>query len=286
MRRPRAAPALLVGTALAASLPAMAQEPGSLSGDPRAAWEAVHRVRALEALASDLSDVQAYWARLATSQLSASDAALGVALFELGESRWLSGDIADAREALDSCIRQTAERQRCAELRARIDLEVEAVRAVPVHWTFDDADHGLFHPRAFWERGSIRLGRVGDDGVLLWRTHVDALGNDQLVAGFDRPVPPPARVSLTVRAQSRDARLEVVVEDDLGHQYPLTRPALRLPQGETVRVTLPLVDRSGPGPDMPPLDASRLYRLRLVDVTARRGGTGEHVVVLSDLVIE
>lgn len=275
-----------LGLALVVSTGAAAQEPSALSGDPRAAWEAVHRVRAREALASDLSGVLAEWSQLSASQLSAADPALGEALLSLGEARWLSGDIAGAREALDACVRQAAGRQRCAELRATIDLEVEAVRAVPVHWTFDDADHGLFHPRAFWERGSIRLDRRGEDGVLIWTTRVDALGYDQLVAGFDRPSPAPARITLTLRSEARDARLEVIGEDDAGHRYPLTRPPLRLPQGETVRVTLPLVARRGLEPDMPPLDPGRMYRLRLRDVTALDGTPGDNTLLLTDLVIE
>ncbi len=264
--------ALVVGAA-----PAAAQE-GPVTGDRRAAWEAVHRLRAEEALASDLHEVLTGWGNLATARLTVADPALGTALYELGEARWLAGDIPGAREALDTCIRQTAERARCAELRGRIDLEVDAVRALPQHWTFDDADHGLFHPRAFWDRGTIRLDRQDNDGVLVWSTRVDARGPDQLVAGFDRPSPAPAVLRLDVTSTVLDAALEIVVEDDLGGVAVLTRPPARLPAGRRIQLTVPLRDGA--------LDPTRLYRLTLRDATAQAGSLGANTLVLHDLVIE
>ena len=92
---------------------------------------------------------------LVRSDLPADDPSLAEALVRLAEARWESGDVEGAREALDRCIRTGLDRTRCIDLRTGLDLEVDGVHAVPVRWTFDGPDHGVFHPRPFWSKGSF-----------------------------------------------------------------------------------------------------------------------------------
>lgn len=276
---------LAAGLLCGAPTASRAQDATALSGNPPAAWRALAVLRARADLSSDLSGVRRDLDNLVASELTSTDPALGAALLALGELRWLAGDVDGARDALDACVRQAAQRVTCAMLRGTIDLEVEAVRAIPVRWTFDDADHGLFHPRAFWDRGSIRLDSRDGDGVLAWSSRVDALGEDQLVAGLDRPSPAPTRLRLRATSREVEARLEVRLIDDLGHAYLARAMPFRLPRRQTVDLDIALRDAIPVDPTSPPLDPARLYRLVLRDATGTTGFVGRNEIALHELAL-
>lgn len=259
--------------------------PVASGAEPREAWEAVHRLRAQAALSSQLRPVLQAWMDLASAKLPADSPSLGQALYELGELRWTAGDIRGARDALDQCVRQTPQRSRCAELRGAIDLEVDAVRSVPVHWTFDDADHGLYHPRIYWDRGALKLSPTpAGEGTLRWQKRIDASGADHLVAGLDRPSPVPRRLRLDISSEALTARLEVRLEDDLGRSTVLSPSPVRVEAGERVQVTFAFPSPSqGSGPVH---DAGHPHRLYLIDLTDLEGVMGTNTLVLYDLILE
>ncbi len=220
---------------------------------------------------------------LVHSEIPGGDPALPEALYWLARLRWLQGDLEGARAALDACMGTVAGRARCAALRARVDLDAEAVRALPVVWTFDDDSHAVFHPRPVWDVGSIRIDRTPEGGVLWWTTTVGPR-EDRLEVPFSAPEPAPSEVRLTVSSALLDAALAVDLVDDLGRSYAVSAVPIRLPRGERRTVTLSLDSASSA--DGRRLDPRTLDRLVIRDVTAATGAAGLSHIGLHDLRIE
>lgn len=282
MRR-RAPTVGVLGAVLAAlhggASPALAQDP--------AAWQAVHEALLVDALGGDRLSAASRYEQLVRIELPAGDPSLSLALFWLGHARWVVGDLAGAREALDRCIRTGLDRARCLDLRSRIDLEAEAIHDLPVVWSFADADdHGVFHPRTFWDQGAVRLSEAADgEDVLAWSTRIDPLRPDELVVGFRDPTPRPREIRWTLRSLEVEATLEIVLFDLEGHAYVVPPGRTRLPVRETVQVVLDLSDARPTNTDAPPLDPARLHRMVVRDLTGLSGQLGRNELEVLALVV-
>jgi hypothetical protein len=260
----------------------------SSDDDARRNWELTQAGLLEEVLSGNLEAAEARYQAISelilpaeeTRQLTVADASLPEALYWLGRARWARGDVDGAREALDRCIRAGVEKAPCLDLRSRIDLDVEAVHQVPTSWTFEDANHGVFHPRALWHRGSLRLVNDGDTSQLEWRTHVDGTTPDELVVGFREPEPTPETLRIVIRSLELDGALQIVFEDTEGQIYiPETKP-IRLDKGVTRDIVISISEFRSAVPGGPTLEPERLHRLRIRDATGLTGQLGPNVWAL------
>jgi hypothetical protein len=257
--------------ALAALLtPALA----AAQDDAERSWELVQGALLTEVLDGDLGSARERYAALVRSELPAGDPSLALAQFRLGEVCWVLGDPGAAREVLDACIRAGVEKARCLDLRSRIDLEADAVHTVPVEWTFADAHHGFLHPRAWWDKGSIRLVADNTRSELVWSTQVDGSQEDVLVMGFRDPTPAPRAVYIRLTSTQLDATIGVEVEDLDGHTYAIAGRDPVVPRGQAAELELRFADMIPVLPGTPPLNPARLHRLYLLDRSGRAGQSG------------
>ena len=209
-------------------------------------WELTQMSLLDEALTGDMRAAENSYESIAhailppeeTRQLSLADPALPRVLYWLGRARWTLGDIDGARDALDRCIRTGLEKGPCLDLRSRIDLENDAVHELPVAWDFEDALHGVFHPRRFWHRGSIRIIADETSSLLEWSTTVDGSTQDELVVAFRSPQPAPKTIRLVVWSGELDGALQVVLEDIEGQTYIPEAKPIRVAQQEVSEIIL------------------------------------------------
>lgn len=197
-------------------------------------------------------------------RLPADDPLRGDVLFALGRATWVLGDTDTSRTWLLEGIRTGACPTRCRDLLERVELERASVASLPIHWSFDadGAEHALFHPWRFQERGSIR---TSSSGTLVWRTTPDRRQPDRLTMGF-RDVGTVSALSLRLASVSRDAALQIVVLDVDDQRFGL-QEALRVPAGApyvaklTPDAFVPVQDTTGR------LDPTRFAELWLVDIS-------------------
>jgi hypothetical protein len=207
-------------------------------------------------------------------------------VYRLAMTRWSGGRYDDARETAMAGIRGGACRARCTDLVARIDLDRAAIRVVPTTWTFS-GDHGVFHP---WEHehGTLRTrtGTAPGEADLEWSTDVSVRESDELVFGFDRPTPAPARIRLTVRSTAFEAWLRLWAQDDTGREYVLGS-SVRIPTDQSVELAVRVADARPLDGRPEPLDPGRLWRVWIRDVTHLSGtGSGPNTLVIDDLTVE
>lgn len=209
------------------------------------------------------------------------------ALYALGRLQSELGEPEAARTALLEGIRTGSCLDPCHELLGRIELEQESITTLPVRWTFDDSDHGFFHPWQFDDRGTIRLERRSEDTFLLWRTTVDVRG-DQLVVGFDNPTPPPSRIRFTAQARLTEAWLQVVVIDDLGRAYSPPTGNIHIPVNRPTLIEVDLSAVHPVDPLDPVLDAGSIALVQLRDVSGIEGEPhgSVHLIYLDDFEVE
>ncbi len=206
-----------------------------------------------------LASVEVY-GRLAR-ELPVQDPLRGDALYWLGHAHHLLGNPEAAREALREGIRTDLCPTRCRDLLEAVELEQARATELPLVWSFDAPDHGLFHPWRFGDRGPVQL----QQGALMWTTLPDPRQYNRLVMGFDE-VGPVAAIGLDLEARGRDMRLQVVVTDRRNRQFGLP-DALRLRAGQRAQVRLeprdfvPVEEGSGV------LDRTAFAELWLVDIT-------------------
>jgi hypothetical protein len=248
-------------------------------------WEQTQQALLDEALTGNLERAAVAYTLIAdailpaveTRQLKVADASLPQSLLWLGHAMWSMGDVAGAREALDRCIRAGIDKGPCLDLRSRIDLDVDAVHEVPLTWTFETADHGFFHARSLWHRGSLRLKMLDDTSVLEWSTTVDGSKQDELVVGLRDPYPEPKSVRLVARSEVLDGALQIVLEDTEGHVFVSETKPIRFDKGVVVDVQLRVDAFRSAVPGGPALDPSRLHRLRIRDATGLTGQLGSNI---------
>lgn len=279
----RGGPAIAVALAALACAFTLARAPGhaaedAAAGDPQRSWRLVQEALLLEVLDGDLRAARARYEALVKSELPAGDPSLALAEYRLGEVCWLLENDAAAREALDACIRAGVQKSRCLDLRSRIDLEADAVHDVPSSWTFSDAHHGFLHPRAYWDRGSIRLETGGEGDAerseLVWSTQVDGSQEDVLVVGFRAPTPAPRSFQIRLVSTQLDATLAFELEDLDGNRYTTPGRDPVFTRGAQGDLTVRLADLVGINPGTPLLNPARLHRLYVWDRTGRTAQTG------------
>jgi hypothetical protein len=271
--------AIAVALAAAGALFALARAPShaagdATAGDPERSWRLVQEALLLEVLDGDLRAARARYEALVKSELPAGDPSLALAEYRLGEVCWLLEDDDAAREALDACIRAGVQKSRCLDLRSRIDLEADAVHEVPSSWTFADPHHGFLHPRAYWDRGSIRLVSDAERSELVWSTQVDGSQEDVLVVGFRAPTPAPRSFQIRLVSTQLDATLAFELEDLDGNRYTTPGRDPIFARGAPADLTVRLADLVGVDAGTPLLNPSRLHRLYVWDRTGRTAQTG------------
>lgn len=209
------------------------------------------------------------------------------ALLALGRLQSELGEPDAAREALLEGIRTGSCLDPCQELLGRIELEQESITTLPVRWTFDDSDHGFFHPWQFDDRGTIRLERRSEDTFLVWRTTVDVRG-DQLVVGFKDPRPPPSRIRFVAQARLTEAWLQLVVIDDLGRAYSPPTGNVHVPVNRPTVVEVDLSAVHPVDPLDPVLDPAQIALVQLRDVSGIEGEPhgSVHMIYLDDFEVD
>jgi hypothetical protein len=202
-----------------------------------------------------------------------------------------NGDLDGARARLDACLSlassTTASRGACLEARATLDLEADAVRTLPTVWTFDSPDHGLAHPRAWWDQGDIALIPATEGGGLRWTVRVDAERDDRLALAFALQDASPRVVRIELTSAREAGALRAVVEDLDGRTWAVEERDWQAPADARARWTIEL-DHLLPEDGLAPstLDLRRLHRLYIMDRTARLGAYGTHVWTLHSLTVE
>lgn len=245
-------------------------------------WARTHDVVLGLALSGDLGQARVALDDLVHNQIGAGDPALIEAQYHLARVRTLQGDLAAARDALDACIRTGQDKARCLDLRSELDMEAEAVSELPIRWTFATEDHGLFHPRAYWDKGTIRIRTAGNGSWLAWSTRVDATKEDRLVVPLRDPSPSPSLVRVRVESMEREAALTLQLTDADGARFDFPGPPARVRPGKPATLSFRIADaRPAPGTESGVLDPSQLYRIALVDVTALLGTFGPNELRLT-----
>lgn len=208
------------------------------------------------------------------------------ALYRLGAARYALGDTRGAREALLEGIRSGLCRAPCYELLGEMELEAASIQALPVHWTFDDGDHALFHPWAYDDKGSIRVQSPdeAENPALIWSTEVDVRKGDQLVIGLRSMSPPPRTLSVRMQAVPNPAAIRIRVVDNHGHTYTHPGGVFRIPTDRPTTLDITLTELQSDDPQAPPLDPANLHRVYLEDFSAFNGTIpGENQLYLDDL---
>jgi len=225
-----------------------------------------------EAAYGDIDQAVKTYERL-VGRLPGDDPLRGDVLFALGRAHWSTGRLDASRTWLLEGIRTGVCPTRCRDLLERVELEAARVTQLPLTWTFDDgAEHALFHPWRFQDRGGVRT----DAGTLVWRTSPDRRQPDRLVMGLG-DVGPVSSLELELASVSRDMTLQLVVITVDDRRYGL-REALRVPTGMPFHAQVSPADFV-PVEDGPPVLVDDAFaELWLVDITDE----GEPLVVALD----
>lgn len=221
--------------------------------------------------------------RLVNSEIPEGDPSMSGAYLTLARLLAESGQLDEAREVLEGCLRTGQARGACVELRSTLDLEAAAVRTVPITWTFDTPDHGVFHPRAYWDKGDLKLRRDDATTWLAWSTRVDGVREDELVVPLANPSPGPRTLRLRARATAMRAEIEVELVDEDGRRF-VPRPAsIEIPAEGWTDVEITLRDATPLDGGTARLDPTRLHRIVLRDATGLTGSVGRNEVHFDSL---
>lgn len=250
---------------------------GWMSPNPAAAqdqthWNDLQAALLAEAAFGDQEMALREYERL-VRDLPGDHAVLPHAIYRLAETRKAMGNLEGAREALLSGIRSGSCRAPCQALLGRIQLELDAVRTLPVLWTFDDSKHGIFHPWELDEVGTVRVQtkEETENPALTWETTVDIRANDRLVVGFKTPLPAPREVSFRMQSAARAGAVRIRVTDRSGHQYIQSGASSRVDFRAPTKVVVALKDLVPVDPNQRPLNPAEIYRLYIEDVSAMNG---------------
>ena len=253
-------------------------------------WEALHQGLLLAA-SGDLSGAIGSYEGLKRN-LPAEDPLRAEALYWLGHSRWIQGDVEGAGAELRECARvPSVHRVNCLELLNEIELEASSIASIPMKWSFD-APHGFVHPLAYSDKGSLRIAAdaPGGDAALQWLTVVDSRKDDLVVVGFRDPHPVPSEIRFSARSTAFPARLRLWVYDTLGRRYTVHgQSAVQVPTDRWVEVVVPLAHLESDDPTAGPLQLGLIERLVLQDVTAfgpSLAASGENALYIDDFVVE
>ena len=236
----------------------------------RALWDAL----LTEAERGDVAGAVQRFQELSRT-LGAESATQAEALYWLGHGLYELDRIPDARGALLDGIR-SGRCPQCRDLLEEIELELHSVTAVPTLWTFDDGQHGLFHPFAVQDQGAIQVADGLTGPALRWTTLVRDREPDRLELGLRTTSA--RQVRFSIRSVSLDALIEVRAEDVFGRLY--TSDPIEVPDGPVRRVVVPL-DAFSRVETGEPLDPAEVARVELVDLTGARL-SGANVLWIDD----
>lgn len=205
------------------------------------------------------------------NSLAADDPVRGWALFWLATERLEWDRVDAARESLRDCIRSGPARDVCQELLARVELEQRAARTLPTTWTFE-GPHGVILPGP----GRMAL----ESGDLVW-THVrDPANPGTLLFGTALPPDaPPSTITLSLTSVDRESWIGIVLVDVDGNVTPAPEGVQRVAADRTTALVTRLDHANG-------LDASRLERVLIRDVTGMDDAGSTSVLRLHELQIE
>lgn len=230
--------------------------------------EEVQRALIAEALRGDLDTAIRRYQTLVRS-LPDTDPNWRLAVLSWARALYDEGRIGEARDALRMATRKGQCAAHCQSLLQLIAIDQESVRTLPVIWTFDNENPGLFHHWSRQELGEL----VAQPGALRWTTMADPRRidrPDRLVVGFIRPEPPPTTVTFLVRSLGVPSWVRVQVEDEAGDRF--VSPLIRLDTDEETQVKAELSDLQPVDPDTT-LVPAEISRVSIEDLTgAQRAG--------------
>lgn len=190
-----------------------------------------------EVLYGDLEGARVRYMRLAQDE-AVDGVARADAVFLWGRVLYDLGRYEEAREVLLEGIRSGTCPQRCRLLHETMEIDLASVDELPVTWTFDRANHGVFHPSAVQDLGSIKLAlSPNGDPALMWTTTSQMGRSDRLVMGVRRPEPPPEVLELGVTSVQAPAVLRAYVVDEVGRLYGQEEP-IRLAAGVRMQLAI------------------------------------------------
>lgn len=224
----------------------------------------VQRALISEALRGDLPGaIRRYQTLIRT--LPIEDPLWLAAIVGYARAKYDEGKVSDARDALQQAIRKGRCEAECQQLVQHIAIDQESIRRLPVLWTFDNENAGLFHHWARQDSGEL----VAAPGALSWTTRAepDPQSTDQLVLGFIRPEPAPQRIAFRVRSVRAPSWVRIVLEDEAANRFVTRTLELAPNVVSTVEAVISDVVAEDPTSRLNP---SRITRVALEDLTGSR----------------
>ncbi len=240
-------------------------------GQSRSERALVQRALVSEALRGDLARAISRYQQLVRT-LPDDHPLWTVAIVAYARALYDEGRVAEAREALREAIRKGRCEADCQQLLQHVAIDQESVRTLPVEWSFDNQNPGLYHHWAHQDLGEL----VAGPGALSWTTRADPdpKRSDKLVAGFVRPEPPPSRLEFTLRSVQVPSWVRVVLEDEAGSRF--VTHTVEVPANEVLTVEALVADVVAEDPTTR-LDPGRITRVSLEDLTGSRR-PGAHTI--------
>jgi hypothetical protein len=248
-------------------------------------WSSQYDARLSQALGSEPSEAIAVYEAL-LAQLPQENPQRGDVLYWLGRARWSAGDLAGAKQSLESARGYRNSRPRARILLGRLSAEEKAVRGVPYREEFR-------HDAGPWVRGWER-GRENDlsvhDGpggrVARWVTEVQEGEDDFLIFGLNTDGAKIGQFAMRIWSDSLTSHFRILIEDDEGRRW--TAPVQVIKAGKWRDVSISLKDfvrADAPAARGKP-DSRRLKWFIFRDVTAfHSAARGENTVFIDDLSI-
>ena len=250
------------------------------------AWGALQDAQLAESIDGNLSSAMATYEQL-MKRLHIDDPVRGDALYAYARAAWMLGDDARARQVLLQGIRTGTCDVPCRDLLERIDFEAYAVASLPVRWTFQGSEHGLFHPWRLDEYGALRVSPAQEDGnrVLIWSSASNPQRQDRLMIGLALPDQQPKTFKLNVSSKLSNAWIQLAAFDQNGLEYRSGGSGLEVPTGRAMSVQFDLEGLSPRGGGTP-TETPHFVRLELLETSSLEGGTdGPNELYLDDVEI-
>ena len=248
-------------------------------------WSSQYNARLSQALGSEPSEAIAVYEAL-LAQLPQQNPQRGDVLYWLGRARWSAGDLAGAKQSLESARGYRNSRPRARILLGRMAAEDKAIRQIPFQSDFR-LDTGPWVRG--WERGREDDLNVHDGPggrVARWSTEVQEGEDDFLIFGLNTDGARISQFSLKVWAESLTTHLRILIEDVDGRRW--TAPVQVVKPGVWEPLVLPLdefVRADAPAAKGSP-DSRKLKWFIFRDVTAfHSAARGENALLLDDLAI-
>ena len=246
-------------------------------------WSSQYDARLSQALGSEPSEAIAVYEAL-LAQLPQENPQRGDVLYWLGRARWSAGDLAGAKQSLESARGYRSSRPRARILLGRLSAEEKAVRRLPYREEFR-LDAGPWVRG--WERGrdddlSVYDGPGGR--VARWLTEVQEGEDDFLIFGLNTDGAKIGEFSMRVWADALTTHIRILIEDDEGRRWTAPVEVIKVGKWNDVSILLKdFVRADAPAARGKP-DSRRLRWFIFRDVTAfHSAARGENTVFIDDL---